>query len=88
MIITFRDDGTGYLPTSREAAKWRMILKQLRQEWQKTLPTQTELDCFYGWLGSEWKIKVIYDNANMAGYISGIDVDDSSYTMLLIRFSK
>lgn len=89
MIIDLNTEKINFYP-SNEIRNWREILQPLREEWkedQADSQTPSNLDSFYGWLDSEWNIKVRTD-APGHGPISSLDVDDATYTMIMITFPK
>ena len=89
MIIDFRtkkeldvfglagESWSNELRTVQSSRHWSRILKQLSTECPDSKVEE--------WFKETWGIKYIwaYD-----GNVSGLDIDDSSYTMLLIRFPK
>lgn len=79
----------GRLHGRSESRHWAKILRQLREEspW-KGCGHSIEDEKFHTWLKDTWQIKVITSGGFMPGYISAIDVNDSAYTMLLLRFPK
>jgi len=85
-FITFESDPDGFFVLG---SRWAKILRQLREEspWQGC-GNSIEDDKFYTWLKETWQIKVIMTHNIMSGYISAIEVDEASYTMLLLRFPK
>jgi hypothetical protein len=59
---------------------WRTILRKLQEE----CPADR---AFYDWAEETWKIKPLKSSI-LHNYISGIEVDDTFYTMLLLKFPK
>ena len=86
--------GRGWLSRKNEsdASHWKTILRKLKEEFLEDTEYGAEKkydNYFYAWLEDTWKIKVILTTtADFAGYISGIDVDETNYTMLLLRFPR
>lgn len=69
-------------------AHWTKILRALREEspW-KGIGHANEDENFHTWLKDTWQITVIKEPSGMfPNHIAGIDIEESSYTMLLIRF--
>lgn len=90
--LTNRDDLTAYYaPSTRGSLRyWSNILRTLREEseWKGCGHANTDTD-FHLWLKETWKITVIISYAGLtSGYMTGLDVDEESYTMMLLRFPK
>jgi hypothetical protein len=63
------------------AAYWSGIFQKLR----KDVPTLNS-DQFYTWLETEWKCKIINNSNGAVSGISGVEIDDQAFTMLVLRF--
>ena len=97
MRIEFNTDKVDRMGFSRvlnmsyraESMHWARILRQLREEspW-KECSHSLEDEKFHAWLKETWIITPITTGSILPGYISAIDVDDATYTLLLLRFPK
>lgn len=43
---------------------------------------------FYTWLGTEWGIKCCTAQPDYSGIIEGIEIDEATYSMLLLKFTQ
>lgn len=79
------DNAHGWTSTTTpDARHWSQILYNLREE----CPLEIQHGGFYGWLEKEWNCKAIFADDNYTSYLKGIEIDEASYTMLLMRFPK
>ena len=76
------DEQRWHYPAGRDAYRWSTILTQLR----KDCPNCDNDETFYKWLEKEWGCEVLFSEDNYVTHISGIDIYEESYTMLLMRF--
>jgi len=92
MIVSFTDRNVDYgghfSIRGTSPIHWAKILRALREEspW-KGIGHANEYEEFHAWLKDTWQITVLNDPSGFfPEHIAGIDVEDSAYTMLLIRF--
>jgi hypothetical protein len=63
-------------------AKWSKILRALKEE--SGLPLYD--DAFEEWALAEWRIRFLHENTEFPGHLTGVELDDSTYTMILLKF--
>jgi hypothetical protein len=63
---------------------WSLILRGLKAE------SGLELydDAFEEWVLKEWNIKLLHGNSLFPGHLTGMEIDDQTMTMLMLKFPK
>ncbi len=63
---------------------WSLILRGLKAE------SGLELydDKFEDWVLKEWNIKLLHTNKMYPDHLTGMEVDDQTMTMLMLKFPK
>lgn len=89
VIVTF-DNGIDFTNPWKskdlESARyWAIVLRALRKESPFTDSQQVG---FEEWLEKEWSCKILHTEDNYVTHMTGLDISDESYTMLLMRFPR
>lgn len=79
------DFNDGYPPILLEApitsaGYWGRALKKLRRE------SSVNDIAFEGWLKEEWNIKLLKIRSEFVNNISGVELDEPTLTLLLLKF--
>lgn len=83
MKFDFRNNNnTSIIERSQSTYFWSRALQGLRQE--SGLPLFDSR--FETWAKEEWDIIFLHENIEYPGHLTGIEVDESTYTMLLLKY--
>ena len=82
MIVSL--DLSVFSPDKEERLYWVGVLWKLIDEFDPNRPGLTNKD-FHDWLYDTWKIKIVVSDEN-PNAISGIEIDDSAVSMLLLKY--
>ena len=76
MRIDFTTIASGNVP------RWSLILRGLQAE--SGLPLYDA--AFEEWVFKEWNIKLLHNNKMFTDHLTGMEMDDQTMTMLMLKF--
>ncbi len=65
-----------------QTAYWSRVLMRLRSE--SGLPLFN--DKFEAWVKDTWNITILHEDKEFPSHLTGVELDDAIYTMLLLKY--